>query len=469
MARKSRVVDSLLIVLAIASRGAAVLLLQSHLVARSTYEHGEIAANLVGGRGFSMRFLGADGPTSQQAPIYPALVAVAYAAFGVDSPQSLLTLELTQAILGGVLVLGVLRLARAIAPELHWFAPIAAFVVAVHPTLVYAATHVQVASLGATLLVWTLVLAIRAGTTRRLRDSAVTGGLLAILALTDPILALVALGVAWAILRDAGKGPARLGRAFLQLAAVALVALLGVTPWLVRNAVIHGEFVPIKSTFGYAFWQGNCALSAGTDKVVRSSVERVLSQHQNTLDWKGLNQTIWAARHEAGYIDDIALSKDDYRLLGSLSEPERSRVLFHRSLAELKLEPFRFARLCLQRLRYFVLFDETNPKTRVLAYRVAHMGLTAFAGLGLFLAGPRLRSRLMPTIVTAVVITIFHTLTIVSARFHIPLEPLLAIWGAAGLAMFVERTASRNRAPRRSSAARHHVESVGVEGRLTVV
>ncbi len=40
-------------------------------IPHSTYEHGEIAANLLAGRGFSVRYLGADGPTSQQAPAYP--------------------------------------------------------------------------------------------------------------------------------------------------------------------------------------------------------------------------------------------------------------------------------------------------------------------------------------------------------------------------------------------------------------
>src|SRR5262249_9509395 len=78
MARMSRILDVLLVTLAVAVRLAAVLVLRSYEVTRSTYEHGEIAANLVAGRGFAMRFLGADGPTSQQAPIYPALVGIAY-------------------------------------------------------------------------------------------------------------------------------------------------------------------------------------------------------------------------------------------------------------------------------------------------------------------------------------------------------------------------------------------------------
>src|SRR5262249_25601190 len=116
MARTSRHSDLALILLAIAVRIAAVLVLRSYEGSRSTYEHGEIAANLLAGRGFTMRFLGAEGPTSQQAPVYPFLVAVAYAIGGVGTPRALLILEFGQAVLGGLLVWGVLRLVRSVAP-----------------------------------------------------------------------------------------------------------------------------------------------------------------------------------------------------------------------------------------------------------------------------------------------------------------------------------------------------------------
>src|SRR3954471_18103792 len=106
----------LLILLGIVARVAAVLVLQSHTVPHSTYEHGAIAANLLAGRGFSVRFLGAEGPTSQQAPVYPLVVAAAYALGGVETPRALLILELGQSALGGLLVLETVRLARAVAP-----------------------------------------------------------------------------------------------------------------------------------------------------------------------------------------------------------------------------------------------------------------------------------------------------------------------------------------------------------------
>ncbi len=468
MTKASRLIAGGLFLLAIASRIAAVWVLQSHHVPRSTYEHGEIAANLLAGKGFTTRFLGALGPTSQQAPIYPALVCLAYAGAGVETPQALLLLELGQSILGGLLVFGIMKLALLIAPGRAWLACAAGLVTALYPTLVYAATHVQVATLATTLFIWTLAQAYQTGLSRRISDAAVTGALLALLTLTDPILALAVAGVAWAVHAPWAE-PVPRRRSIALLAVIAMAALAGVTPWLLRNAWVHGEFVAIKSTFGYAFWQGNCALSEGTDKVVRRSVERVLDRDQSAVGFEGLNRKLWDARHEAGYIDDIALSKQDYLVLGQVSEPDRSRMLFRRALTELAAEPGRYARLCLQRLRFFILFDETNPKSRVAIYRVPHLVLTLVGTLGLFFAPSALLKRLLPTFATAALIVIFHTLTIVSARFHIPIEPLLGLWGAVGLMGAADNLRlwrARSRSP--SAAVRDNVKGVRIKRRLAV-
>jgi hypothetical protein len=130
-----------------------------------------------------------------------------------------------------------------------------------------------------------------------------------------------------------------------------------------------------------------------------------------------------------------------------------------RAISELHDRPGRYFDLCLRRFRYFWLFDETNPKTRVWTYRAGHLGLTVLALIGLVLARPALRQRLLPTVAVALLIAFFHTLTIVSARFHIPIEPLMAVWAGAGV--------SRWSLPqRRSAAARHHVVGVRIVRRL---
>ncbi len=453
---------AVLVALAVLLRAGAVLVLQSHHVPRSTYEHGEIAANLLAGRGFTVRFLGATGPTSQQAPVYPALVALAYAAGGVETPRALLILELCQAALGGLLVLGTIRLARAVAPNCPAVSLGAGFIAAVHPTLVYAATHVQVSGLAATLVVWVLAWAHKAGADQRAATALLTGLLLALLVLCDPILALVAPGALWMLGRATVQRGCTLGQAARLASLVLLTAGVGIAPWMVRNARVHGEFVAIKSTFGYAFWQGNCALSEGTDKVVRQSVQRVLDGGAGDPGLAGLNRRLWAARHEAGYIDDIALSRADIEELAAVSEPERSRILWRRAIAELSERPGRYPGLCLRRLRYFWIFDETNPKTRVWVYRASHLALLSGAIAGLALAASGVRRRLWPLVATALVISAFHALTIVSARFHIPIEPLMAVWAGAGLSRWSGQDTGSG------SAAGDHVVGVGLKGRLGV-
>ncbi|MFO0960585.1 MAG: hypothetical protein U0800_24645 [Isosphaeraceae bacterium] len=459
MSHRGRWISAGLIALAIVARASAVLLLQSHTIERSTYEHGEIAANLLAGKGFSVKFLGADGPTSQQAPLYPFVVAGAYALGGVGTPRSLLILELGQAALGGVLVAMVMAMSRVAMPERPRAAWLAGGLVAIHPTLVYAATHVQVASIAVVLLAAAFWAAYRTGAFGLRRDAILAGFLLGLTALTDPILALSAPGIAWVISRVAlvACPPVRQesGRPFVpsllvprtggqatSATRIGLIALVGATaaltvsPWIVRNYRVHGELVWIKSSFGYAFWQGNCALSEGTDKVVRASVERRLAASGS--GWKDWNRSLWAARHDAGYLDDIALTADDYRELSALREPERSRRLAGRALDDLAAEPGRYAQLCLRRLRYFVLWDDTNPKARSLIYRASHLGLTILALAGWLAMGAAGRKKWAPTALTAALIALFHTLTIVSARFHLPIEPFLALWAAGGLARLGE-------------------------------
>ena len=198
MARMSRLLDGLLIALAIVTRDCGRPGLQSHLVPRSTYEHGEIAANLLAGRGLrssswvlmgrprSRRRLSGTGRVGLRDRRRRDSAIIALAGARPIRPRR-------SARPGRFAPVPVDRARTALAGLDR------RLIVALHPTLVYAATHVQVATLGATLLIWTLAWAYQTGASGRTRDAAITGGLLALLALTDPILALAMAGVAWAI------------------------------------------------------------------------------------------------------------------------------------------------------------------------------------------------------------------------------------------------------------------------------
>jgi len=398
------------------------------------FEHGAIAENLLTGRGFSIEFLGTQGPTSQQAPFYPLLLAASYACFGTATPEAVLAVQLLQCAAGAGLVLAVVWLGWCLLPDrpgVGWAAGLGA---AVYPTHLYMVTHLQVAlwaALGLTLLLAVVVSPRWRGTT----GGAVLAGCLAgILLLIEPILALALpiCALAFWLGESARSWKARFGLAPMQrVALMAGLAALIVAPWTVRNRVVHGRWIFIKSTFGYALWQGNNPISWGTDKIPKHSAEIARQSHDGTV--LGIDRALWEARHETLYIDDVLLKPTGYRGFAGLSEPERTRLLGRRAVAFIRDNPSRYAKLCLRRLRYFLLFDETNPKAANRLYRAATITWLVLAAVGLLVSRVRWRE-LWPTYAIFTVITVFHALVITSVRFRIPLEPLSFVWAATAVA-----------------------------------
>jgi hypothetical protein len=409
--------------LALALRIGLVLAVSRESARPLAFEHGRIAENLLAGRGFSITFLGTEGPTSQQAPFYPVLLAAAYWAFGVAKPAAILAVQLLQCLVGTGLVLAVVWLAQSLfaqRPVVGWVAGLGA---ALYPPHVYMVTHLQVVVWATTLLTLLLAVAVSSRWRATWGGAALIGLLAGTLLLVEPILSLslpiVAL-VFWlaenqssrhtpcAVQNGTRRVPATL--ALGRLALMAGVAALVIAPWIARNWRVHGEFVFIKSTFGYAFWQGNNPASCGTDKIPKASAQKALRNHDGTL--AGIDQAMWEARHETIYIDDLLLKPGGYR-------------------------PF-FGRLCLVRLRYFLLFDETNPKAASRIYRLATVAWLVLSGVGLLATLGRWR-QLWPTYALFALVTLFHTLVITSVRFRIPIEPLGMVWAAAGLGPLVQR------------------------------
>jgi len=438
MGRRRIVCLILLAGLALGLRVWVVLALFDSEAGPVTYEHGRIAENLLAGRGFAIEFLGADGPTSQQAPFYPVLLAATYKCFGVGSSSAILAVQLLQCLAGTALVLAVVWLAWSLVPTrpvLGWIAGAGA---AVYPTHLYMVTHLQVAVWAALLL--TLLLAVVTSPRyRATRRGAILSGVISgMLLLVEPILAL-ALPIC-ALAFWLGEEPRWSRAAGARVALMAGVAAILICPWIVRGWIVHGEPVFIKSTFGYAFWQGNNPASWGTDKVPKATVPEMLDGHDGSL--AGMNEALWEARHETLYVDSVALTAEDYRRLGQLTEPERCRVLGRRAWRFVRENPRQYMRLCFQRLRYFLLFDETNPKATNRVYRTATVGWLVLVFIGLLVSHGQWRV-FWPTYVVFLVVTVFHALVITSVRFRIPLEPMSFLWAASAVSPLVERSLRR--------------------------
>ncbi len=465
----------LLATLALGLRLGAVHLLWFDPARPIAFEHGRIAENLLAGKGFSIRFLGKEGPTSQQAPFYPFLLAAFYWFFGPGTSQALLAVQILQCFVGTTIVLLVVRLAWQLIPdrpEIGWLAGLGA---AVYPPHVYMVTHLQVASWAAMLVVATLVV-VTSHWAYQSRFGPVAAGLLGgWMLLVDPILALP-LGVCAAAMLGRwgrpGRGAEQLAEAagredsgnhlpgnsqrrrqpIVRAATMLAVALAVTIPWTVRNWVVHRELVFIKSTFWYAFWQGNNRASWGTDKIPKPTAEILRHEYDGTF--AGLNRALWEARHETVYIDDLLLKPGGYAEFAGLSEPERCRLLGRRALRFVKEHPDRYLMLCLRRLQYWLLFDQTNPKAAHWLYRLSTLLWLALGTVGLVLSRRYWRT-LWPTYAIFVLLTVFHSLVIVSARFRIPVEPITFLWGAFPVAAWGLRARSAHCRPVQPPAVAH--------------
>ena len=109
-------------------------------------------------------------------------------------------------------------------------------------------------------------------------------------------------------------GRPRIGvrRSFLLVGSLQS-AVVVVGPWLVRNFWFTANSWRSRAHSDMPSGRATVRSVEGRTRWCGKSVERISGRHQGATDIKGLNRELWEARHEAGYIDDIALSRDDYQ------------------------------------------------------------------------------------------------------------------------------------------------------------
>jgi len=277
---------------------------------------------------------------------------------------------------------------------------------------------------------------------RRLGWAALAGLARGIGILGEPILAAPFgtcwLWLAWRSCRPTpGVGEARapsLSRRLRGAAVVLAVSAAVVSPWLVRNVAVHGQLTFVKSSFWYVFWQGNHQGASGTDKL------RVSPEIRDRLAWQpGVGRETEAllnsARKEAVSVDTSLTQEDLDQLFAYSTEAERMDWFGDRIREELGRDPLHYTRISLRRLGMLVWFDDTNPRSFVLPYRLPYLLLALLALVGLALM---VRSRPLPAgfvywFVSLGSLFLVHSLIITSARFRLPMEALYVLPAALAL------------------------------------
>jgi hypothetical protein len=159
-----------------------------------------------------------------------------------------------------------------------------------------------------------------------------------------------------AVDRGRSARPARLAAAAV---AAGLTAAAVVAPWSLRNWIVQGEFIPVRTGYGYNLWLGNHPGATGTNWGV---------------DGRYMIDTV-----------DPSYRRD---LLARLPPDEQDRDRAYREEVRrvVLADPWRYARLTFDRLRYLLWFDPTYPAGSHPLYRVGYLLLLATALPGVVIA-----------------------------------------------------------------------------------
>jgi hypothetical protein len=407
----------LLFALAFSSRLAYVLIKQTYMDLRAA-EMERAAICLADNGELGNAYSDDSGPTAHVSPLYPAFLAAIYRVFGSHTPAGRLAQELGSILISslGIALLPVLARRANLERGSGWAA---AFVLAVLPLNLWVETSGAWEQPAAALVLIGILFTVLALHERRWQSKwlvLLLGTLTAAAALLSPALlpAVALMLVGEFLLRAAPR---------MQLLRVMplflLPCVLIVGPWVVRNRVVLGGWVALRSNFGMQLWIGNHPGSNG-----------------KSFDLS------WDDRESFIYRNNPYLSRTELSALKQVGELEYMRGKQRLAMDWIRENPGEFTSLCFQRFRLFWfpptdLWDATAPQMNVVkAVCYSLFGLGMFGEM-FFLIFTRHAGRwLWPAALLGP--SLVYLVTHVDARYRYPVFALSALLGCS----FLMRTAN---------------------------
>jgi len=426
----------LLSLLAFAARAGAIIYLKAWQKPNAM-EHRSIALSLVHGTGFSFGDWGYFGPTSVQSPPFPFLLAGMYKIFGDTTPTdgsltdanvAYFAIMMLNALAGAAVVWLTYAMARTLGGSVLT-GLLAAAAVAIWPSQVYAARHVQAISLITAGLAGSIILFYHAMRTGRLGPWLGYCIVATLATLTEPVfLPALAISGGLTLIWRGLPTTARLRNA----AVLIFVVLTIIGPWSVRNRIVHGQWVPIKSTFWVNVWKGNNEFATGTDRLPPSPREKKTAERNMWSDDEFVESSLDRDR-QYDMLDPSQRSR-----LHNQPETVREGVFREFTLQWIENNPEKYLRLCVIRVIKTVGVDWDNPKSYNIIYIFSRYALLAMTIVGLFVALRQKWSLLFPAVIVGTAL-LTYALTVTAARFGIPFEPIQLCLAAACIAALFER------------------------------
>ena len=388
---------------------AAFALRMALIVAFKTYAHPvgweyeTIANRLLAGEGYSFEFLHTIYK-SFNTPLFGFLCAGVYAVtnhshFAIFVIQSFFTIAL---------VLVIFEIAELIFSEVVGL--LAAAIVAFHPAFIYYDVfNLLPLSLDSFLIAAITLLLLKHKDKPTVMSMSLIGGLIGVATLSRGITGALLLFVIIYLLLFARS--LNLKERLTMAMCVLCTSSIVLAPWLIRNYVVHKQFVFISSTSGENFWRGNNMRATGTS----------YDEHKITI------LDLWPAAFK--------------EKVHSLTELQQKKFFEDEALHFIRANPLAAAKLYVKKVYYFWWFSPQSgilyPKSYLAAYKYFYTILVSFfiVGVGFAIASSKRQTMESSLILISVPLTICLAQSVfyVEGRHRWLIESIMMIFFSYGV------------------------------------
>jgi 4-amino-4-deoxy-L-arabinose transferase-like glycosyltransferase len=366
------------------------------------------------GNGFSWPEWSAypEGPTSWMPPVYPLIMAGIFKVFGIYSMQSALALELLLTIVS-VLSCGLLYL---LGKRLYnaQVGLIAAFLLAIYPpSIYYAVRSVWDTGIFTCCLLVVVLMFLRLADHPNLKAGMCLGIIMGFTSLVNPIIiSAYPFASAWLYLKSDSNRSTVMKTIALMLTGFCVV----ISPWLLRNYLLFGQFVFIKSNFGHELYIGlKYDYSSGEPSIKNDNVKRFL------------------------------LTEDEREFIDNANEASRNGLLLRKAITFIAENPLHFTQQVISRFTRFWTFMRPYPGLQAKVSLTIYLTVLILAVAGLVLSRAKRRGvQLVVLFLLSLPLPYYLTVAHIF-RYRFPVEPFLLLFAASMIHWVIMSLPSRSR------------------------
>jgi len=290
----------------------------------------QLATNLLSGKGYISQL--EPHFRSWRAPGYPFFLLAVYSIFGHHA----LPVLLLQSLLGALTCALVYLIGQEVFNRR--IGTIAGFVCAVDPEMIHWTAKMLTETLFIFLLTLLVLLCLRLTKSRRGSLAVGAGLVLGYATLVRPnILLLIPFLVLYFLFFAEGS----IRKRIISASVLPIVCALVVSPWTVRNYLIHGEFVPVSSIGGVSLFVG----------IPPSAETRLaLGFPEDWEEWRYVQVGMHILPNGYDLVPELFGQPPKSQLPPDFDELEQSRLGIRRFLEYARADPVRYGRLLLSKL-----------------------------------------------------------------------------------------------------------------------